>query len=52
MGPQPSVLNKKRQANMAIPGKKKEDVLLAGVSAQSQVWMSHADTILALARGI
>ena len=29
----------------------KEDVLLKNVSQQSQVWMSHADTILELPEG-
>lgn len=41
----------KREYGRAILERKKEDVLLAGVSAQSQVWMSHADTILALPSG-
>jgi len=35
----------KREYGRAILQTKKEDVLLSGVSAQSQVWMSHSDTI-------
>ena len=35
----------KREYGRALLNKKKEDVLLNGVTEQSQVWMSHADTI-------
>ncbi len=38
----------KREYGRAVLQKEKEDVLLNGVSAESQVWMSHADTILAM----
>ena len=38
----------KREYGRALLNKKKEDVLLKGVTEQSQVWMSHADTILEL----
>jgi GMP synthase (glutamine-hydrolysing) len=36
----------KREYGRAILQKKKEDILFKNVSAESQVWMSHADTIL------
>ncbi len=41
----------KREYGRAILHQKKEDVLLEGVSAQSQVWMSHSDTIKELPEG-
>ncbi len=41
----------KREYGRAILQRKKEDVLLEGVSAQSQVWMSHSDTIKELPEG-
>ncbi|MBL7746683.1 MAG: glutamine-hydrolyzing GMP synthase, partial [Chitinophagaceae bacterium] len=41
----------KREYGRAILQTKKEDVLLSGVSAQSQVWMSHSDTIKELPEG-
>ncbi|HEX4851490.1 MAG TPA: glutamine-hydrolyzing GMP synthase [Puia sp.] len=40
--------SKKREYGRALLQKKKEDVILEGVSEKSQVWMSHADTILDL----
>ncbi|MEQ1678796.1 MAG: GMP synthase (glutamine-hydrolyzing), partial [Chitinophagaceae bacterium] len=36
----------KREYGRAILERKKEDVLFADVDEKSQVWMSHADTIL------
>jgi GMP synthase (glutamine-hydrolysing) len=41
----------KREYGRARLHKQKEDVLLAEVTEQSQVWMSHADTILELPAG-
>ena len=41
----------KREYGRAILEKEKDDVLLAGISKTSQVWMSHADTILELPQG-
>ncbi|MFN8289918.1 MAG: glutamine-hydrolyzing GMP synthase [Chitinophagaceae bacterium] len=41
----------KREYGRAILQRKKEDVLLKEVSAQSQVWMSHSDTIKELPPG-
>lgn len=41
----------KREYGRAVLQKKKEDVLLKDVSKTSQVWMSHADTILELPQG-
>jgi len=41
----------KREYGRAILQRIKEDVLLEGVSAQSQVWMSHSDTIKELPTG-
>ncbi|MCZ2460246.1 MAG: glutamine-hydrolyzing GMP synthase [Chitinophagales bacterium] len=41
----------KREYGRALLHKKKEDVLLKNVSDRSQVWMSHADTILELPKG-
>ncbi|MBL7741970.1 MAG: glutamine-hydrolyzing GMP synthase [Chitinophagaceae bacterium] len=41
----------KREYGRAILQKAKDDLLLKGVSGQSQVWMSHADTILELPKG-
>ena len=41
----------KREYGRAILQRIKEDVLLEGVSAQSQVWMSHSDTIKELPAG-
>ncbi|HLF45912.1 MAG TPA: glutamine-hydrolyzing GMP synthase [Chitinophagaceae bacterium] len=41
----------KREYGRALLNKKKEDLLLKGVTEQSQVWMSHADTILELPEG-
>ena len=38
----------KREYGRALLHKQKEDTLLAGVTELSQVWMSHADTILEL----
>jgi GMP synthase (glutamine-hydrolysing) len=43
--------SEKREYGRAILSKKEEDVLLNGVSETSQVWMSHADTILELPKG-
>ncbi len=41
----------KREYGRALLHKKREDVLLKDVTELSQVWMSHADTILDLPRG-
>ena len=41
----------KREFGRAILQRTKEDVLLQDVSAQSQVWMSHSDTIKELPAG-
>lgn len=41
----------KREYGRAILQRKKEDVLLREVSPQSQVWMSHSDTIKELPAG-
>lgn len=41
----------KREYGRAIMQRKKEDVLLKEVSAESQVWMSHSDTIKELPAG-
>ncbi|MES1224278.1 MAG: glutamine-hydrolyzing GMP synthase, partial [Bacteroidota bacterium] len=41
----------KREYGRAILTKTKDDRLLKNVSQQSQVWMSHADTILELPKG-
>jgi len=41
----------KREYGRAILQRKKEDVLFNNVSDQSQVWMSHADTILEMPDG-
>jgi GMP synthase (glutamine-hydrolysing) len=41
----------KREYGRAILQRKKEDVLLKDVSPESQVWMSHADTILKMPEG-
>jgi GMP synthase (glutamine-hydrolysing) len=41
----------KREYGRAILQRKKEDVLFDNVSDQSQVWMSHADTILKMPDG-
>lgn len=41
----------KREFGRAILQRKKEDVLLNDVSEQSQVWMSHSDTIKELPAG-
>lgn len=41
----------KREYGRAILERKKDDVLLQDVSKESQVWMSHADTILELPGG-
>jgi GMP synthase (glutamine-hydrolysing) len=41
----------KREYGRAILQRQKEDVLLKDVSAQSQVWMSHSDTIKQLPAG-
>jgi GMP synthase (glutamine-hydrolysing) len=41
----------KREYGRALLSRVKEDVLLHGVSDLSQVWMSHADTILDLPAG-
>ena len=41
----------KREYGRALLQKKKEDVLLKDISNISQVWMSHADTILELPQG-
>ena len=41
----------KREYGRAVLQRAKDDVLLKDVSQQSQVWMSHADTILELPKG-
>jgi GMP synthase-like glutamine amidotransferase len=41
----------KREYGRALLHKKKDDVLLHDVMEKSQVWMSHADTILELPEG-
>src|ERR1700741_23054 len=41
----------KREYGRAILQRKKEDVLFNNVSDSSQVWMSHADTILTMPDG-
>jgi GMP synthase (glutamine-hydrolysing) len=41
----------KREYGRAVLQKEKDDLLLKNVSSQSQVWMSHADTILELPKG-
>ncbi|MDF2189444.1 glutamine-hydrolyzing GMP synthase [Paraflavitalea sp. CAU 1676] len=41
----------KREYGRALMHKQKEDVLLKDVTEMSQVWMSHADTILDLPKG-
>jgi GMP synthase (glutamine-hydrolysing) len=41
----------KREYGRAILEKKKDDILFNNVEDQSQVWMSHADTILAMPEG-
>lgn len=41
----------KREYGRAILQRKKDDVLFNDVSEQSQVWMSHADTILEMPEG-
>ena len=41
----------KREYGRAVLQRTKEDLLLNNVSQQSQVWMSHADTILELPEG-
>jgi len=41
----------KREYGRAVLQKEKDDLLLKNVSAESQVWMSHADTILELPKG-
>ncbi len=41
----------KREYGRAVLQREKEDLLLKDVSAESQVWMSHADTILELPKG-
>lgn len=41
----------KREYGRALMHKQKEDVLLKDVTELSQVWMSHADTILDLPKG-
>ncbi|HLG40073.1 MAG TPA: glutamine-hydrolyzing GMP synthase, partial [Chitinophagaceae bacterium] len=41
----------KREYGRAILQRAKDDLLLKDVSNQSQVWMSHADTILELPKG-
>ncbi len=38
----------KREYGRAILEKKKDDILLQGISNNSQVWMSHSDSIVAL----
>jgi GMP synthase (glutamine-hydrolysing) len=43
--------SEKREYGRAIFNKQKEDPLLENISATSQVWMSHADTIQALPEG-
>ncbi len=41
----------KREYGRALLHKQKEDVILKNVMKESQVWMSHADTILELPQG-
>jgi GMP synthase (glutamine-hydrolysing) len=41
----------KREYGRALLHKQKEDVLLRDIMEKSQVWMSHADTILELPKG-
>ncbi|MCC7401283.1 MAG: glutamine-hydrolyzing GMP synthase [Chitinophagaceae bacterium] len=41
----------KREYGRALLYKQKEDILLHNVTERSQVWMSHADTILELPKG-
>ena len=41
----------KREYGRALLHKEKEDLLLRDVTERSQVWMSHADTILELPKG-
>ena len=41
----------KREYGRALLQRKKEDVILKNVMEKSQVWMSHADTILELPKG-
>jgi GMP synthase (glutamine-hydrolysing) len=41
----------KREYGRAVMEVHKQDILLANVAKQSQVWMSHADTILELPKG-
>src|ERR1043165_5725079 len=41
----------KREYGRALLHKEKEDILLNDVTEKSQVWMSHADTILSLPEG-
>lgn len=41
----------KREYGRALLHKQKEDMLLANVEEKSQVWMSHADTILKMPEG-
>ncbi|HEV8506655.1 MAG TPA: glutamine-hydrolyzing GMP synthase [Chitinophagaceae bacterium] len=43
--------SKKREYGRALLHKQKNDVLLKDVIEKSQVWMSHADTILELPKG-
>ena len=43
--------SEKREYGRAIFTKIKEDALLQNISASSQVWMSHADTIIKLPEG-
>jgi GMP synthase (glutamine-hydrolysing) len=43
--------SEKREYGRAIFTKEKEDVLLENISATSQVWMSHSDTIKELPEG-
>lgn len=41
----------KREYGRALLHKQKEDILLHDITERSQVWMSHADTILELPKG-
>jgi GMP synthase (glutamine-hydrolysing) len=41
----------KREYGRALLHKQKEDIILNNVTERSQVWMSHADTILELPKG-
>jgi len=41
----------KREYGRAILQRKKDDILFEGVAAESQVWMSHSDTIKELPEG-